>query len=60
MSLFSYSTRWLVSYAACEGVDVTTGRRDAVAWAERNRRYLDTGVMGEDDSVDDGEFGKKA
>lgn len=42
------------------GVDVTTGRRDAVAWADKNRRYIDTGVFGEDsESIDDGKYGKR-
>ncbi|KAI0340791.1 MFS general substrate transporter [Trametopsis cervina] len=36
------------------GVDVKTGRRDAVGWAERNRRYAETGVIAD---ADDG--GKK-
>ena len=35
------------------GVDVTTGRRDAVAWAEKNRAYAQTGVLvSEEDSAD--------
>lgn len=40
-------------------VDVTTGRRDAVAWAEKNRRYVDTGIFSEDESVDDVDDAKK-
>lgn len=51
---------------------MTTGRRDAVAWAEKNRRYLDTGVVGvgtgvvgvgageEEASVDEREYRKRA
>ncbi|KAI0758099.1 MFS general substrate transporter [Fomes fomentarius] len=35
------------------GVDVTTGRRDAVAWAEKHRSYADTGMLvSEEDSAD--------
>ena len=35
------------------GVDVTTGRRDAVAWAEKHRSYAETGILvGEEDSAD--------
>ncbi|KAI0737688.1 MFS general substrate transporter [Daedaleopsis nitida] len=35
------------------GVDITTGRRDAVAWAEKHRSYAETGVLvGEEDSAD--------
>ena len=41
-----------------KGVDVTTGRRDAVAWAEKNRRYIDTGILGEDED-DGGDYGKR-
>ncbi|KAL1944115.1 hypothetical protein VTO73DRAFT_3300 [Trametes versicolor] len=34
------------------GVDVTTGRRDAVAWAEKHRSYAETGVFtSEEDGV---------
>ena len=53
--------RLLVSNAVSQGVDVNTGRRDAVAWAEKNRRYIDTGILGEDksESVDDGASGKR-
>ena len=35
------------------GVDVERGRRDAVAWAERNRAYAETGVLVEDDRDED-------
>ncbi|TFK92845.1 MFS general substrate transporter [Polyporus arcularius HHB13444] len=31
------------------GVDVTTGRRDAVAWAEKHRSYADTGMLVSDE-----------
>ena len=48
-----------ISNVDSKGVDIPSGRRDAVAWADKNRRYLDTGIMGEDNSVDDGEFGKR-
>ena len=40
-------------------VDVNTGRRDAVAWAEKNRRYAETGVLGEDESVDEQDYAKR-
>ena len=36
------------------GVDVTAGRRDAVAWAEKHRSYADTGVYTPDNDDDDG------
>lgn len=44
------------------GVDITTGRRDAVAWAEKHRAYAETGVYTEeeDESVDAKEYGKRA
>ena len=44
------------------GVDVTTGRRDAVAWAEKNRRYIETGMLGSDDDSEqnDADYGKRA
>ncbi|PSR81037.1 hypothetical protein PHLCEN_2v6568 [Hermanssonia centrifuga] len=42
------------------GVDIHVGRRDAVAWAEKNRRYAETGILGEDESVDSEEYGKRA
>ncbi|KAI0775859.1 MFS general substrate transporter [Trametes elegans] len=35
------------------GVDVTTGRRDAVAWAERHRSYAETGVYTADPEEED-------
>lgn len=43
------------------GVDVHVGRRDAVAWAEKNRRFAETGVFGEleDESVASADYGKK-
>ena len=41
-------------------VDITTGRRDAVAWAEKNRRYVETGVFADEESVDEREYGKRA
>lgn len=65
-SLIIWFGEYLILVQPCEksnivvGVDVTTGRRDAVAWAERNRRYAETGVFGEEDSVIDGESGKRA
>ncbi|KAI0921003.1 hypothetical protein AcV5_001263 [Taiwanofungus camphoratus] len=38
------------------GVDVTIGRRDAVAWAEKHRSYAETGIISdEDDSMNYGE-----
>ena len=43
----------------CKAVDVTTGRRDAVAWAEKNRRYAQTGVFGDDESVDERDYAKR-
>lgn len=44
------------------GVDITTGRRDAVAWAEKHRTYAETGIYTEeeDESVDAKEYGKRA
>lgn len=41
------------------GVDVNTGRRDAAAWAEKNRQYAQTGVLKDDDSVDSKDFARK-
>ncbi|GJE84499.1 MFS general substrate transporter [Phanerochaete sordida] len=40
-------------------VDVNIGRRDAVAWAEKNRQYAVTGVLGEDESVDEQDYAKR-
>ncbi|KAH9947214.1 MFS general substrate transporter [Amylocystis lapponica] len=34
------------------GVDVPAGRRDAVAWAHKHRSYAETGLIGDDESVD--------
>ena len=31
---------------------MTTGRRDAVAWAEQHRSYAETGVLVDDASVE--------
>ncbi|KZT05596.1 MFS general substrate transporter [Laetiporus sulphureus 93-53] len=43
------------------GVDVTKGRRDAVAWAERHRSYAETGIFVEEEgSVDAKDYGKRA
>ena len=39
----------LAADAMTVAVDVTTGRRDAVAWAEKHRSYADTGVYTPDD-----------
>ncbi|KAH9921430.1 autophagy-related protein 22-like protein [Fomitopsis serialis] len=44
------------------GVDVEKGRRDAVAWAEQNRPYAETGVRVKGDaseSLDSGNYEKK-
>ena len=41
------------------GVDVTTGRRDAVAWAEEHRSYADTGVFESPVEEDAGSVRKK-
>ncbi|KZT05595.1 MFS general substrate transporter [Laetiporus sulphureus 93-53] len=42
-------------------VDVTKGRRDAVAWAERHRSYAETGVFTEEEgSIDAKDYGKRA
>jgi hypothetical protein len=41
-------------------VDINAGRRDAVAWAEKNRRYIETGILGEEDGVDERDYGKQA
>jgi len=41
---------------------VEKGRRDAVAWAERNRSYAETGVCVREDaseSLDSGNYEKK-
>ncbi|KAI0700603.1 MFS general substrate transporter [Cytidiella melzeri] len=35
-------------------VDVKTGRRDAVDWADQNRRFVETGVFGEEEGEEDG------
>ena len=43
---------WLLMHA--KAVDVPTGRRDAVAWAQRHRSYAETGVYsGEDGSEEE-------
>ncbi|CCL98264.1 uncharacterized protein FIBRA_00258 [Fibroporia radiculosa] len=41
-------------------VDITTGRRDAVAWADKHSSYAETGVLcdDEDDSVNAKTYGK--
>ncbi|KAF7789383.1 hypothetical protein EIP86_000327 [Pleurotus ostreatoroseus] len=43
------------------GVDVKVGRRDAVAWAEQNRHFAVTGVLGdqEDEMVTSKDYGSK-
>ncbi|KAJ3553284.1 hypothetical protein NM688_g3695 [Phlebia brevispora] len=41
------------------GVDVHVGRRDAVAWAEKNRRFAETGLLGEEESVASKDYAKK-
>ncbi|KZT71532.1 hypothetical protein DAEQUDRAFT_809849 [Daedalea quercina L-15889] len=42
------------------GVDVEQGRRDAVAWAQRNRSYAETGMLAEEDeSLDSKDYGSK-
>lgn len=41
-------------------VDVNVGRRDAVAWAEKNRKFAETGILGgDDDSIASKDYGKK-
>lgn len=38
------------------GVDVTKGRREAVAWAEKHRGYAQTGVFHEEEAVDSKDY----
>ncbi|KAI0923332.1 hypothetical protein AcV5_008912 [Taiwanofungus camphoratus] len=40
------------------GVDVASGRRDAVAWAEKHRLYTETGIISDEDNFVD--YGTKA
>ena len=41
------------------GVDVNIGRRDAAAWAEKNRQYVHTGVLNDDASEVSKDYAKK-
>ena len=40
-------------------VDVTTGRHNVVAWAEKHRRYVETGVFTDEESVNEREYRKR-
>ncbi|KAH9938056.1 MFS general substrate transporter [Fomitopsis serialis] len=52
---------FLFALCTAASVDVEKGRRDAVAWADRNRSYAETGVYVEEDaSLDSKDYGKKA
>ena len=48
-----------VRHLALVGVDVTAGRRDAVAWAEKHRSYADTGVYTPEDDDERADSPKK-
>lgn len=56
---FLFAMCALASVIIWFGVDVTTGRRDAVAWAEKNRKYIETGVLAETESMDERDLGKQ-
>ena len=49
----------MVLITGLPGVDVNTGRRDAAAWAAKNRKYAETGVLRDDESVDSKDYAKK-